>query len=348
MFMQNTKVTEAFLKISLKNYNLELSKKLCIAIFIFFIAIIAFVSFAIRNVAKTAHKAEDLQSQLLLERTVNESLTREIQKYSNNIEKIANNLSGEKKSNKSFQYTNITNMLQVYAILHNIQQSLEKIDRSLNVKIKKVQNVIHNVPLSSSPSFRKGIENITIAESVHVNNSSSFVQTASKSYDILSTIHISDISDRIILKKQGLDLIKKSISKFPLRKPVQNGRFVSGFGHRFHPIYKYSRMHNGIDFVAPKGAKILATADGIVEKAIYNRSYGNFVLIKHPNNIKTLYAHMSKIRVEAGQKVKAGHTIGIQGTTGTSTGEHIHYEVIVNNQHRDPSSFIRAKSALEQ
>ena len=148
------------------------------------------------------------------------------------------------------------------------------------------------------------------------------------------------------MKNNSIDALLDIISKMPIIKPINNGKFISGFGMRFHPIYRNVRMHKGVDFVGKTNGIILATADGIIEKAIYSKTFGNYIIIRHKNNIKTLYAHMSKLKVTYGQKVKRGDVIGIQGSTGTSTGDHIHYEVLIGNRHQNPLNFIRTKEIL--
>lgn len=124
----------------------------------------------------------------------------------------------------------------------------------------------------------------------------------------------------------------KSIRQFLLRNPVPNGRFTSGFGMRRHPILGYSRMHTGVDWAAPRGTPIIASGNGVVEKAGWASGYGNQTLIRHANGYVTSYNHQSGIAkgIVPGAKVKQGQVIGFVGSTGSSTGSHLHYELIVN------------------
>lgn len=131
----------------------------------------------------------------------------------------------------------------------------------------------------------------------------------------------------------------KSIHQFLLRNPVPRGIFKSGFGMRRHPILGYMRMHTGVDWAAPTGTPIIAAGNGVVEKAGWDRGgYGNQTIIKHANGYETSYNHQSAIAktVVAGTKVHQGQVIGWIGTTGESTGPHLHYEVIVNGTKVDP------------
>ncbi|QRM53311.1 M23 family metallopeptidase [Sinorhizobium sp. BG8] len=124
----------------------------------------------------------------------------------------------------------------------------------------------------------------------------------------------------------------KSIRQFLLRNPVPNGRLSSGFGMRRHPILAFSRMHTGTDWAAPRGTPIIATGNGVVLEAGWSSSYGNQTLIRHANGYVSSYNHQSAIAkgVREGAKVTQGQVIGYVGSTGLSTGAHLHYELIVN------------------
>jgi murein DD-endopeptidase MepM/ murein hydrolase activator NlpD len=131
----------------------------------------------------------------------------------------------------------------------------------------------------------------------------------------------------------------KSIRQFLLRNPVPNGAFRSGFGMRRHPILGFSRMHTGVDWSAPRGTPIIAAGNGTVEKAGWDSGgYGNQTLIRHANGYVSSYNHQSAIAkgVKPGAKVRQGQVIGFVGTTGLSTGPHLHYEMIVNGNKVDP------------
>jgi murein DD-endopeptidase MepM/ murein hydrolase activator NlpD len=116
------------------------------------------------------------------------------------------------------------------------------------------------------------------------------------------------------------------------------------FGMRFHPIFHEWRMHSGIDIGAPYGANILAANGGTVVITEYTTGYGNKVVIDHGGGIMTLYAHCSKILVKEGQQVKKGHVVALIGSTGWSTGPHLHFEVISEGERADPLEFVNQKS----
>jgi len=126
----------------------------------------------------------------------------------------------------------------------------------------------------------------------------------------------------------------KSVKKALMKTPINGARLSSPFGMRKHPIDGFNKMHKGTDFAAPMGTPIMASGDGIVKKAGWCGGGGNCVKIKHNSTYQTVYAHMSKFArgIKAGVRVKQGQTIGFVGSTGKSTGPHLHYEVIVNGK----------------
>ncbi len=130
----------------------------------------------------------------------------------------------------------------------------------------------------------------------------------------------------------------RSLRKFLMRKPVANGRLTSGFGMRRHPVLGYARMHTGIDYGASTGTPIFAAGDGRVIEAGWSGGYGRRVEIQHGNGYVTTYSHMSQIAgsIAAGVEVTQGQVIGAIGSTGLSTGPHLHYEVMVNDDFVDP------------
>ena len=126
----------------------------------------------------------------------------------------------------------------------------------------------------------------------------------------------------------------KSVKKALMKTPINGARLSSAFGMRKHPIDGYNKMHRGTDFAAPMGTPIMASGDGIIKKAGWCGGGGNCVKIKHNSTYQTVYAHMSKFArgIKPGVRVKQGQTIGYVGSTGKSTGPHLHYEVIVNGK----------------
>ena len=126
----------------------------------------------------------------------------------------------------------------------------------------------------------------------------------------------------------------------PSRTPLDSFRTSSNYGMRTHPVLGGLRGHKGIDMAAPSGTPIYATADGLVSKAEWFSSYGNFIAIGHGGDLETRYGHLSRIAVSAGQRVSKGDLIGYVGSTGRSTGPHLHYEVRVAGMAVDPTPYM--------
>lgn len=142
------------------------------------------------------------------------------------------------------------------------------------------------------------------------------------------------------------------LASIPAIQPIPNKnlrRIASGFGYRVDPIYKTRKMHKGIDFTAPKGTKIYATGDAVVKKVEHARwGYGSHVVLDHGYGYTTLYGHMSRINVKSGQKVTRGQLIGLVGSTGKSTGAHLHYEVHKNGTAVNPVGYFYNDLTSEQ
>jgi murein DD-endopeptidase MepM/ murein hydrolase activator NlpD len=158
---------------------------------------------------------------------------------------------------------------------------------------------------------------------------------------------IRNLGARINTQKNSYTQIEKFIknkedllASTPAIQPVSNknlNRLASGFGYRIDPIYKMTKFHAGLDFSAPQGTPIYASANGTVHVAgNQGNGYGNHVVIKHGYGYETLYGHMYRVKVRRGQKVKRGEIIGYVGSTGKSTGPHLHYEVHRNGTPVDP------------
>jgi murein DD-endopeptidase MepM/ murein hydrolase activator NlpD len=128
----------------------------------------------------------------------------------------------------------------------------------------------------------------------------------------------------------------RTLRKSFLRSPLEFSRITSGFSMRLHPILNTWRQHNGVDYAAPTGTKVRAVGDGTVDFAGVQSGYGNVVVLRHPSGVTTHYAHLSAIHVRKGERVAQAGTIGLVGATGWATGPHLHFELRVNNEYRNP------------
>ncbi len=145
---------------------------------------------------------------------------------------------------------------------------------------------------------------------------------------------------------------EKLLASIPAIQPVRNSdlkRGISGFGYRIDPIYKTTQMHTGMDFIADKGTEVYVTGDGVVEDIENNLwGYGKCIVVNHGYGYKTRYAHLSAFKVKKGQKLKRGELIGLVGSTGKSTGSHLHYEVEVNGTKVNPIGYYHSDLTSEQ
>lgn len=174
---------------------------------------------------------------------------------------------------------------------------------------------------------------------------------ASSKMIVNTRLRVDTLEQRLYAQSVSLDQIHKMagtkqerMATMPAIMPIKKGqcRIVSGFGMRYHPILHYRRMHTGIDLTASAGTSVYATGDGRVEVAGRGANLGGYgicIIINHGYGFKTLYAHLSEVRVSQGQRVKRGELIGNVGRTGLSQGYHLHYEVIQNGNKVNPVLF---------
>ena len=148
---------------------------------------------------------------------------------------------------------------------------------------------------------------------------------------------------RIKIARANIDRLTRTLGSVPVRKPIFGDiDLSSSFGVRSDPFGRGPAMHSGLDFRSSHGDPVRATAAGKVETAGWNGGYGKMVEIDHGNGISTRYGHMSEIEVKVGQTVRIGQTIGRVGSTGRSTGPHLHYETRIDGDAVDPQKFLRA------
>lgn len=173
-----------------------------------------------------------------------------------------------------------------------------------------------------------------------------------KNYIFLNSGGFSGIKEQIEATVKDIEKLKPSAVKYvkalKLRRSVASmipdaiplsGVITSPFGNRIHPVYGYVRFHSGVDIAAPFGSKIKASASGVVVESGYMSGYGNTVVISHGYGFRTLYAHCSALKASVGQKVKKGEEIASVGSTGISTGPHLHYEVIKDGVQVNPEPY---------
>ncbi len=222
--------------------------------------------------------------------------------------------------------------------LLKLQQENEDIvttvlERTQN-KIKELRDVVKRTGLDTSTLTNKAKREIARSRPKNNNNQGGpYVPDT-----------VQDLAPNLMKNIDEVLALQKVVEHLPLGKPLAGARTTSRFGRRYDPFTQHPAVHSGQDFVGKKGARIVATANGRVTSAERRGAYGKMVVIDHGYGITTRYAHLSKIAVHKGQRVKKGQRLGNQGTTGRSTGEHLHYEVRYNKQAINPMKFIKAGS----
>jgi len=231
---------------------------------------------------------------------------------------------------------------QKYTLLNKDLALLERVLNDIEKRDDNIYRVIFEAEPISANVRKAGVGGVNRYSDLEGFNNSKLVISTSKRLD--------DIAKRMYVQTKSFDEViemaknkEQLLASIPAIQPVANKdmkRVASGFGFRIHPIYKVSKMHAGMDFSAPVGTDIFSTGDGKVIQVINARSgYGKHVVIDHGFGYRTLYAHMSAIDVKRGQKVKRGDVIGKIGNTGTSSGPHLHYEVIKDGKKINPANF---------
>ncbi len=165
--------------------------------------------------------------------------------------------------------------------------------------------------------------------------------------DAISVDHKADPEFQALFTSwKRLDQLTHGVIAIPSQKPVERMNFSSGFGVRTDPFRGFAAMHTGVDMPGPLGTPIHATADGVVDRAEWSNGYGKLIEINHGKGVQTRYGHLSQILVEPNQRVKRGDLIGLMGSTGRSTGNHLHYEVRIDGRAVNPMPFLQGADYL--
>jgi len=226
----------------------------------------------------------------------------------------------------------------------------------LNRDVTQLEKVLADIERRDDNIYREIMEAEPISKNVRsagvggVNRYTHLEGYQNSEIVVNTTRRLDHLAKRLYVQSKSFDEVidlaknkEQMLASIPAVQPVPNKdlkRMASGFGRRMHPIYKVVKMHWGMDFSAPEGTEIFATGDGRIAKVVNSRrGYGKHVVIDHGFGYETLYAHMSKINVRRGQKVKRGDVIGLVGNTGISSAPHLHYEVIKDGKKINPANF---------
>ena len=217
-----------------------------------------------------------------------------------------------------------------YKIMNDRLDKVQKVLADVQDRDDNIYRVIFEAEPVPSEIRKAGFGGVDRYEQLErIPNSEIVVNTAKR---------LDEITSQLVVQSKSYDEVfklaknkEKLIASIPAIQPVDFHdlrRIGSLFGYRTDPFYKVTKFHEGIDFTAPVGTPIYATGDGVISVAEYNSGgYGNKIMINHGYSYETVYAHLSKIKVKVGQRVKRGEVIGLMGNTGKSTAPHCHYEV---------------------
>ncbi len=250
-----------------------------------------------------------------------------------------------------FQAREIQNLSINYKILNKKIDQLEEVLNAIEDRDNNIYRVYFNSKPISVEQRREGFGGVNRYKELMGYNNADLVINATKRVDVLTKAVViqSKSLDEIIKLANGKE---KLLASIPAIQPVKNEqlkRMASGFGYRSDPFTKARKFHYGMDFTAPTGTPIYATGDGVVVKADNSLSgYGNHIEINHGFGYVTLYAHLSKYKARAGQRVKRGDVIGYVGSTGRSEAPHLHYEVLKDRQKVNPINFYYGSISAEE
>jgi murein DD-endopeptidase MepM/ murein hydrolase activator NlpD len=217
-----------------------------------------------------------------------------------------------------------------YKIMNDRLDKVQKVLADVQDRDDNIYRVIFEAEPVPSEVRKAGFGGVDRYEHLEgLANSKIIVNTAKR---------LDEITSQLVVQSKSYDDVfklaknkEKLIASIPAIQPVDFHdlrRIGSLFGYRTDPFYKVTKFHEGIDFTAAVGSPIYATGDGVVSEAEYNSGgYGNKIIINHGYSYETVYAHLSRIKVKIGQRVKRGEIIGLMGNTGKSTAPHLHYEV---------------------
>ncbi|MBV5315706.1 MAG: M23 family metallopeptidase [Prolixibacteraceae bacterium] len=233
-------------------------------------------------------------------------------------------------------------LLTQYELLYKDLATVEKVLDEIELRDNNLYRVVFESDPIPSTIRRAGFGGVNkYSQLESFDNSELVIKTAAK-LDILSKQAYIQAKSYDEVLDMALNK-EKLVTSMPAIMPISNKSLkstASGWGYRFHPIYKIKQFHYGMDFTAPIGTKVYATGDGVVKDVqSIGGGYGRWIMIDHGFDYKTMYAHLSGFNVKVGELVKRGQVIGYVGNSGTSTGPHLHYEVHKNGEPVNPQYY---------
>jgi murein DD-endopeptidase MepM/ murein hydrolase activator NlpD len=254
-------------------------------------------------------------------------------------QKFIRNLDNELLKNYKLPYGNLIAMYDLAKVELKKTNRIYASDYVLTINDERQNNLFLN-------KFKKRYKNSSALWSeagVKAGRIKDLMLKLHSKYRFLNASEVSFLNSKTINVNAAfneLARLDKMTRSIPIMLPEHNPRVSSHYGMRKHPIKKQNRFHCGIDLVALKSTSVYAAASGVIGKIDRAKGYGNTILLKHSHKFKTRYAHLKSIIVKEGERVLKGQKIGIQGRSGNATGEHLHFEVWLDNRHIDPFDFL--------
>lgn len=210
--------------------------------------------------------------------------------------------------------------------------------------VKSALGIVSAIALGASPALANDLEPLSQMLPVEEAAAGGLSANADQEFqELYASWEALDDGGRVTAEG-NIEAAPRMAVNVPSRAPIDEFRMTSAYGMRNHPILRQRRHHRGVDLAAPRGTPVYATADGMVGQAEWFSSYGNYVRIEHGGELHTRYAHLSSYTVSAGEWVEKGDLIGYVGSTGRSTGPHLHYEVRVGEDDSvDPIPYMLAR-----
>lgn len=329
-------------------YSVRVNRFFQLFLMISLIVLSSFLTYHLTLYVKTQNAIQEKEHKIFVGETINKNLTSHLEFIIDELSRInfsiANTLPEATKNNKTEpeekrnkadkQILTDTDLTKAEGV---IKSNVLAIDKTLDKKIHSVLKLLHNADIGDLMKSKKIYD-----------------YKDYKSYNFVAkniNYDISEIASEVLseakFKLEYLKNIMDFAQKLPVAVPVKMAKITSHYGVRTHPVFGMKMFHHGTDFKGYSKAPVHATGDARVKFAGWSNSYGNVVILDHGDDIITIYAHLTSYKVKANQNISKNDIIGLQGSTGRSSGEHLHYEVRYKGRSINPLSFFQINEILQ-
>lgn len=330
-----------------KVYSLRINRFFQYFILFAIIVVSSFVTYYVTIYTKAQSDAEEKDHQIFVGDTINKNLSGhlhfildEVNRLTDTLSDISPNLKVNEGSftSKASKTNRIVTEADLETARAKIKKTILGFDKTIDQKNHALAKLIKQAGLSNLLESKKISDYET-----HKSNNIQVIDINYSGKEIASAV-FSEAKYKLEYHKVLKDLVKS----LPTATPIKGIRVTSHYGVRYHPLLKSKIFHHGLDFKAPKKATVHATVAGVVKFSGFSNSFGKVIMLDHGSNIMTIYAHLSDSKVKTGDRVQKNDIIGFQGSTGRSTGEHLHYEIRYKGKSLNPTNFIRMQELLKK